>query len=149
MQTNSFKSYRWIWLVLALLLLGMLVLAPLLMIFWTSLYPDQRFDLQAPLRNIMQSDLSEVLFNSIWLGLCVITLTTVLAFPLAWIMAKTELRRHKWLDIVLLIPFMTPPYIGSMGWMLFMQTNGYMEKPIMRVQKVDFSAPRRLDEARE
>ncbi|WP_438348444.1 ABC transporter permease [Paenibacillus sp. FA6] len=128
MQTNTFKSYRWIWLVLALLLLGMLVLAPLMMIFWTSLYPDQTFDLQAPLRNIMQSDLGEVLFNSIWLGLCVIALTTVLAFPLAWIMAKTELRRHKWLDIVLLIPFMTPPYIGSMGWMLFMQTNGYMEQ---------------------
>ncbi|MGG4144735.1 iron ABC transporter permease [Paenibacillus algorifonticola] len=128
MQSSLFKNYVWLGMGLALALLGMLVLAPLLIVFGTSLYTDQKLDLLAPLQIIRQSELSEVLFNSIWLGLCVIAATTVLAFPLAWIMAKTPLRRHKWLDIVLLIPFMTPPYIGSMGWMLFMQTNGYMEQ---------------------
>lgn len=128
MQSSLFKNYAWLGMGLALALLGMLVLAPLLIVFGTSLYTDQKLDLLAPLQIIRQSGLSEVLFNSIWLGLCVIAATTVLAFPLAWVMAKTPLRRHKWLDIVLLIPFMTPPYIGSMGWMLFMQTNGYMEQ---------------------
>ncbi|SFF14919.1 iron(III) transport system permease protein [Paenibacillus algorifonticola] len=128
MQSSLFKNYAWLGMGLALVLLGMLVLAPLLIVFGTSLYTDQKLDLLAPLQIIRQSELSEVLFNSIWLGLCVIAATTVLAFPLAWVMAKTPLRRHKWLDIVLLIPFMTPPYIGSMGWMLFMQTNGYMEQ---------------------
>ncbi|KQO10918.1 ABC transporter permease [Paenibacillus sp. Leaf72] len=128
MQSSLFKNYVWLGMGLALALLGMLVLAPLLIVFGTSLYTDQKLDLLAPLQIIRQSELSEVLFNSIWLGLCVIAATTVLAFPLAWIMAKTPLRRHKWLDIVLLIPFMTPPYIGSMGWMLFMQTNGYMQQ---------------------
>ncbi|WP_341279955.1 iron ABC transporter permease [Paenibacillus sp. FSL H8-0537] len=128
MLSSLFKNYVWLGMGLALALLGMLVLAPLLIVFGTSLYTDQKLDLLAPLQIIRQSELSEVLFNSIWLGLCVIAATTVLAFPLAWVMAKTPLRRHKWLDIVLLIPFMTPPYIGSMGWMLFMQTNGYMEQ---------------------
>ncbi|WP_338557059.1 iron ABC transporter permease [Paenibacillus sp. KS-LC4] len=128
MQSSTFKNYAWLGMGLALALLVMLVLAPLLIVFGTSLYTDERLDLLAPLQIIRQSELSEVLFNSIWLGLCVIAATTVLAFPLAWVMAKTPLRRHKWLDIVLLIPFMTPPYIGSMGWMLFMQTNGYMEQ---------------------
>ncbi|MNI19628.1 putative 2-aminoethylphosphonate transport system permease protein PhnV [compost metagenome] len=48
--------------------------------------------------------------------------------PLAWMMSKTELSRHGWLDVVFMIPFMTPPYIGSMGWILFMQKNGYLEQ---------------------
>ncbi|MBJ8193649.1 iron ABC transporter permease, partial [Bacillus cereus] len=38
------------------------------------------------------------------------------------------LAHWRWLDVVLLIPFMTPPYIGSMGWILFMQKNGYLEQ---------------------
>jgi iron(III) transport system permease protein len=55
-------------------------------------------------------------------------MTTIFALPLAVIMAKTSLRKHRWLEVVLMIPFMTPPYIGSMGWILFMQPNGYWDQ---------------------
>lgn len=113
---------------LALFLLAVLVVVPLFFIFLTSVYPEQTLDLSAPLRTILENKLGEVFWNSIWLGLCVVLGTTALALPLAWILAKTSLGRHAWLDIVLLIPFMTPPYIGSMGWILFMQKNGYMEQ---------------------
>ncbi len=109
-------------------LLAVLVVVPLFFIFLTSVYPEQTLDLSAPLRTILENKLGEVFWNSIWLGLCVVLGTTALALPLAWILAKTSLGRHAWLDIVLLIPFMTPPYIGSMGWILFMQKNGYMEQ---------------------
>ncbi len=109
-------------------LLAVLVVVPLFFIFLTSVYPEQTLDLSAPLRTILENKLGEVFWNSIRLGLCVVLGTTALALPLAWILAKTSLGRHAWLDIVLLIPFMTPPYIGSMGWILFMQKNGYMEQ---------------------
>lgn len=113
---------------LALFLLAVLVVVPLFFIFLTSVYPEQTLDLSAPLRTILENKLGEVFWNSIRLGLCVVLGTTALALPLAWILAKTSLGRHARLDIVLLIPFMTPPYIGSMGWILFMQKNGYMEQ---------------------
>lgn len=113
---------------LALFLLAVLVVVPLFFIFLTSVYPEQTLDLSAPLQTILENKLGEVFWNSIRLGLCVVLGTTALALPLAWILAKTSLGRHAWLDIVLLIPFMTPPYIGSMGWILFMQKNGYMEQ---------------------
>lgn len=129
MNINSLRSFKWVSGGLALFILTVLVLLPLLLIFWTSIYPNEQLDIAAPLRTIMSShDLVEVLLNSIGLGVSVILLTTLFALPLAWIMAKTDLGHHNWLDVVLLIPFMTPPYIGSMGWMLFMQTGGYMEQ---------------------
>ncbi len=109
-------------------LLAVLVVVPLFFIFLTSVYPEQTLDLSAPLRTILENKLGEVFWNSIRLGLCVVLGSTALALPLAWILAKTSLGRHAWLDITLLIPFMTPPYIGSMGWILFMQKNGYMEQ---------------------
>ncbi|MEK8129167.1 iron ABC transporter permease [Paenibacillus filicis] len=121
-------SFKTLGMTLALLLLAMLVVVPLFFIFMTSVYPDGALDLSAPLRAILENKLGEVFLNSIWLGLLVVAGATLLALPLAWMVAKTSLGRHGWLDIVLLVPFMTPPYIGSMGWMLFMQKNGYLEQ---------------------
>jgi len=54
--------------------------------------------------------------------------TTIIALPMAFIRTKTSLYQYEWLDIVLTIPFMTPPYIGSMGWILFMQHNGFLQQ---------------------
>lgn len=129
MKRHSLRSFTWVSGSLAVIVLTIMVLLPLLLIFWTSIYQDHQLDVSAPLRTIAgNSDLLEVFLNSIGLGLCVIALTTCFALPLAWIMAKTDIGRHSWLDVVLLIPFMTPPYIGSMGWILFMQTSGYLEQ---------------------
>lgn len=129
MKINALRSFKWVSSSLALCILVILVLLPLLLIFWTSIYSGQKLDITAPLRTITgNSGLMKVLLNSLGLGASVVALTTVFALPLAWIMAKSDIGRHAWLDVVLLIPFMTPPYIGSMGWMLFMQTGGYMEQ---------------------
>lgn len=128
MEYTSSFSYKKLGMALALLLLAMLVVVPLFFIFVTSVYPSGELDLLAPVRAIMENELAEVFWNSILLGICVVAGTTVLALPLAWIFARTELSRHTWLDVIMLIPFMTPPYIGSMGWILFMQKNGYLEQ---------------------
>ena len=54
--------------------------------------------------------------------------STFIATPLAFILAKTKLSKSKVIDIILLIPFMTPPYISSMGWISFIQKNGLFEQ---------------------
>ncbi|MCR8635300.1 MULTISPECIES: ABC transporter permease [Paenibacillus] len=123
-------SYQKLGIALALLILAMLVVVPLFFIFMTSVYSGEQLDLLAPLRVIMENELSQVFWNSIWLGICVVLGTTLLALPLAWIFSRTNWARHTWLDVVFMIPFMTPPYIGSMGWILFMQKNGYIEQLI-------------------
>ena len=60
------------------------------------------------------------------LGVLVVIGATIFAFPLAFIMSKTDVGKYSKLDIVFMIPFMTPPYIGSMGWILFMQPNAIL-----------------------
>ena len=70
----------------------------------------------------------KILWNSVILGISVVILCTIIALPLSYIMTKTSLSKHQWLDLVIMIPFMTPPYIGSMGWMLTMQRNGLLEQ---------------------
>lgn len=60
----------------------------------------------------------------------------MLALPIALLSARTNIGRHAWLDVVLIIPFMTPPYIGSMGWILFMQRRGFAEQLVPAVEKI-------------
>lgn len=125
---DSNRILRRAGLLLSFFLLAVSIGIPLLLIFWQSITPNQRLDWMAPLRTITGQSLSGVLLNSVWLGICVVAGTTLLAMPLAWMMAKTRMGLHRWIDVILLIPFMTPPYIGSMGWILFMQKGGYLQQ---------------------
>ena len=122
MQNSQPFDYNKAGKVIALGLLSILVVFPLCCLIF------QTMDLSAPLRGICDSHLREVFINSLVFGGAVVLGTTILALPLAWILAKTDLGRHGWLDIFLMIPLMTPPYIGSMGWILFMQKSGYLEQ---------------------
>ncbi|USD61235.1 iron ABC transporter permease [Vibrio sp. SCSIO 43140] len=114
--------------VLALLSLSVLVLMPMGTILINSAYQDGHWHLTALFRQLIDSYTLSVLWNSVQLALLVTIVATLFAAPLAWITAKTEIGRHKWLDIVILIPFMTPPFIDSMGWMIFMRPRGYLEQ---------------------
>ncbi|ANS77336.1 ABC transporter permease [Paenibacillus yonginensis] len=128
MKFGALKSLRAWSVLLALLVLAVLIVVPLVEIFVQTVYRDGELQWSAPFRTLADSELTGVMLGSVWLGICVIAGTTAFALPLAWVMAHTRIGRWKWLDVVLLIPFMTPPYIGSMGWILFMQKNGYLEQ---------------------
>ena len=130
---NHYKRFG---MTLAILLLLMLVVVPLFFIFLTSIFPNETLNLLAPFRTFLDDSLKKTFLNTILLGALVVAGTTLLAFPLAWIMSKTELKKHAWLDVVIMIPFMTPPYIGSMGWILFMQPNGYFEQFVPLASKL-------------
>ncbi|MEK8197265.1 ABC transporter permease [Lysinibacillus sp. FSL M8-0134] len=109
-------------------LVTVFAVAPLLAILFYTFTKEGQFDVSQFGRMFEHERLWQTLANSVGLGLFVIIGTTVIAFPMAFIRTKTSLYQYDWLDIVLTIPFMTPPYIGSMGWILFMQENGFLQQ---------------------
>lgn len=113
---------------LLLILLAVLILCPLIMVFAKAIVNDGRLDLYHAWENIANPDNLETIRNSMLLGVCVVLCSTVIAVPTAYLLARTQLSRHSWLDIVFMIPFMTPPYIASMGWILFMQKRGLFQQ---------------------
>ncbi len=109
-------------------LVTVFAVAPLLAILFYTFTKEGQFVVSQFGRMFEHERLWQTLANSVGLGLFVIIGTTVIAFPMAFIRTKTSLYQYDWLDIVLTIPFMTPPYIGSMGWILFMQENGFLQQ---------------------
>jgi len=108
--------------------LGILAVMPLLAVLIYTFFEDGTISFAAILSVLQNNNLIKTMQNSLLLGLYVIGATSLIAFPLAIIRTKTFLAKKEWLDIIFIIPFMTPPYIGSMGWILFMQKNGYYEQ---------------------
>ena len=96
-------------------------LPPLITVFAKAVITDGRLDLYRAWQTIASRENVQTICNSLLLGVCVVLCSTVIAVPTACLLARTQLAKHSWLEIVFMIPFMTPPYIASMGWVLFMQ----------------------------
>ena len=111
-----------------LVLLTGLILCPLITVFAKAVIVDGRLDLYQAWRTIASSDNVQTVCNSMLLGVCVVLCSTVIAVPTAYLLARTQLAKQSWLDILFMIPFMTPPYIASMGWILFMQKRGLFQQ---------------------
>ena len=104
------------------------IIVPILTVFSESVMVDGRLDFSNAIQTIGNDSNLETIKNSLLLGVLVVIVSTIVATPLAFLLARTEYGNKKWLDIILMIPFMTPPYIASMGWILFMQKRGLFQQ---------------------
>lgn len=114
--------------VIAVIVLFLLIILPLCLILFKGFVSGEDGTFGEHIQQLGQPYHLKILWNSVILGISVVILCTIIALPLSYIMTKTSLSKHQWLDLVIMIPFMTPPYIGSMGWMLTMQRNGLLEQ---------------------
>lgn len=105
------------------------IVMPVLSVFIRAVVSDDgRLNFMGLINTIWDSENIKTILNSLILGISVVILSSIIAFPLAFLLSKTRYSRLKWLDIVLMVPFMTPPYISSMGWILFMQKRGLFQQ---------------------
>ena len=109
-------------------ILIILIIIPLVAIFSRSVYHDGVWDFSNALSLITDSSNVITIMNTLLLSVSVVIASTLIALPLAFLTARTTFAKYKWLDIVLIIPFMTPPYIASMGWILFTQRRGLFQQ---------------------
>lgn len=128
MKTNRIKKYLPLIIIAAVLIF--LIVCPLVMIFLGAVIRDGRPDFAAAWQTLTESENAQMIFNSLLLGVLVVIVSTVIAAPLAYLFSRTRFAKYRFFDIIFMIPFMTPPYIASMGWILFMQKRGLLQQLI-------------------
>ena len=101
-----------------------LIVCPLIMIFAKAVIADGRLDFYSAWQTLTESENAVMIGNSVVLGDLGVRLSTAIAASLAYLFSRTCFARYRAFDIIFMIPFMTPPYIASMGWILFMQKRG-------------------------
>lgn len=126
MKADNFKKHIPLILLTALLLF--MIVCPLVMIFAKAVIVDGRLDFLSVWQTLKADGNLEMIGNSLLLGVLVVIVSAVIAAPLAYLFSRTGFARYRFFDIIFMIPFMTPPYIASMGWILFMQKRGLLQQ---------------------
>ncbi|SDL51245.1 iron(III) transport system permease protein [Franzmannia pantelleriensis] len=112
-----------------LLLVGL----PLLYVLLQAIFPgwsrgelSGAFGLFIPL--LSDPALLGLLGNTLRLGIAVVVICALLAIPLGALRALTRVPGGAAWDLIFLIPFMIPPYIAALSWMMTLQPQGYAQQ---------------------
>lgn len=128
-EDGTLKRHRaWVrWGVVSLVLLALLLLVaqPVGWIFYNSLHSDQTqaWSLENYSRLFTAKGLLQPLINSLMLAFSTAALSTLLGVPLAWFVARTNMPGRNLVRMLTLGAFVTPSFIGALGWILLAAPN--------------------------
>lgn len=106
------------------LVVGGLVLYPLGMVFASTLLAGLWGDAPLQLEDLLTPRIATAWGNTLLLGILVTLLSIALALPLALLALGSPWRR--WIDVLMSIPFLTPPFLVSLAWTLAVGRRGYL-----------------------
>ncbi|HBX13799.1 MAG TPA: ABC transporter permease [Leclercia adecarboxylata] len=77
---------------------------------------------------LAEPHLPTMLGGTLQVGVGVALVSALIGFPLGVARGLLNLPLPRLWDLLFLIPFLTPPYIAALSWMLVLQTNGYLQQ---------------------
>ena len=105
-----------------LIILLVLVAAPLVSVLVTAVTGYRGED--SALQSLLRPEMLRVIRNTVWLSVLVVFFATLFAAPLAFFRAWTPMRHAGWVEVLVMVPFMTPPFAAAMAWMDFTRLRG-------------------------
>ncbi|MBM3070426.1 iron ABC transporter permease [Enterobacter sp. RHBSTW-00994] len=118
---------------MTLALLVILVALPLSFIVFQAVFPQfSAGSLQGAFSGVTvllaEPQLPAMLGGTLQIALGVALVSALIGFPLGVARGLFALPLPRMWDLLFLIPFLTPPYISALSWMLVLQTNGYLQQ---------------------
>ena len=101
------------------LLLAALVLLPMAWLTVASLRDDAKhFTLANYVQFFTDPSFLKPLLTTLWTSAAVGLICVMLAAPMAWLVARTDLPGKRFLRTLILASFVTPPFLGAFAWVL-------------------------------
>ncbi len=120
---------RWIpdvkWIVILLIVDFLLFfqMLPIVSMLAKTFFPEGRFSLESVRRLFTYPLNLEAIGNTMAASLATMALGTLIAFPLAWLVGRTNLYGRKFFRSLFVLSYMVPPYVGAMAWLRLMNPN--------------------------
>jgi len=113
------------WIIILAIVDFMLVfqVLPVLYMFVKGLFPEGSFSLETVRRLFSHPMNLEALKNTMIAAFSTMILGTLIAFPLAWLVGRTNLPGKKFFRSLFVMTYMVPPYVGAMAWLRLMNPN--------------------------
>lgn len=77
---------------------------------------------------IADPQLPTMLGGTLWVACGVALMSVVIGLPLGVLRGLFNIPLPRLWDLLFLIPFLTPPYIAALSWMLMLQSHGYLQQ---------------------
>ena len=113
------------WIIILLIVDFMLLfqMLPLIYLVVKAFFPDGSFTLETFRRLYTYAMNWGALKNTLIAATATMILGTVLAFPLAWLVGRTNLYGRKFFRSLFVLTYMVPPYVGAMAWLRLLNPN--------------------------
>jgi len=129
---------KWIMVLLIIDFLLYFQVLPSVYLLIRSLFPEGSFSLET-IRSLYTDPIHlDALKNTLIASFATMILGTLIAFPLAWLVGRTNLYGRKFFRRLFVLSYMVPPYVGAMAWMRLMNPNAGL---INRFIRMLFSLP--------
>lgn len=136
----SLQRQRWYfdpkWLIIIVIVGFLLVfqVLPLIYLVIRAFFPDGKLSLQAFHRVYSYPLNWSALVNTIVSAALSMIFGVLIAFPLAWLVGRTNLYGKKFFRTLFVATYMVPPYVGAMAWMrLLNPTVGSMNVLLQKI----------------
>ncbi len=113
------------WVIILAIVLFMVVFQvfPILYLVVKAFFPDGSFSLATFERLYTYKMNWGALTNTLIAAFATMVLGTLLAFPLAWLVGRTNLHGKKFFRSLFVLTYMVPPYVGAMAWLRLLNKN--------------------------
>ena len=116
-------DFKWIIILLIVDFLLLFQLMPLVYMVIKAFFPDSSFSFETFERLYTYSLNLDALTNTLIAAFATMILGTLLAFPLAWLVGRTNLYGKKFFRALFVLTYMVPPYVGAMAWLRLLNPN--------------------------
>ena len=96
---------------------------PILYLVVKAFFPDGSFSLETFERLYTYKMNWGALTNTLIAAFATMVLGTLLAFPLAWLVGRTNMHGKKFFRSLFVLTYMVPPYVGAMAWLRLLNKN--------------------------
>jgi len=126
---NCLRTHDWFidakWLLILAIVDFLLVFQVLPMIYMLikAFFPEDSFTLKTFERLYTYNLNLDAMKNTLIVSFFTMLFGTLIAFPLAWLIGRTDLYGKKFFRSLFVITYMVPPYVGAMAWLRLLNPN--------------------------
>ena len=120
---NWHFDIKWVIILAIVDFLLLFQMLPLVYMLIKAFFPDSSFSLET-IRRLYTYPLNlDALSNTIIAAFSTMVIGTLLAFPLAWLVGRTNLYGRRFFRSLFVLTYMVPPYVGAMAWLRLLNPN--------------------------
>lgn len=125
---------QWVFIIAIIAFLIYFEILPLTYLIIRSLFQNGSFSVEAFQRMYSMSINWLAIKNTMIAAFTATILGMLIAFPLAWLVGRTNLRGKKFFRSVFVTTYMIPPYVGAIAWLrLLNPTVGTLNQLLMKI----------------